>query len=130
MGALRSVTPIVYNRTGITLEAKGANDYGLKHGIWTLGFPFTNYIAPGSQDNPSIGAWRTESDGAGTGSEGWANYKINGGNTVLRIAWESPALGSPKCFAWFDGPDAGKYKVDFLTSDEHNSTCKFDIRSA
>ncbi|WP_158014530.1 hypothetical protein [Ralstonia solanacearum] len=123
------MTIIFNNKSDVSIQA-GPKDYELKNGIWTPGYPFATMIPEGSELSPKTGAWRTESQGFIVGTEGWANYTLGDSSTLVRIAWSSPAVGSPNCYAWIDGLQAEKYKVEYQCCSEHNCTCRFELRKA
>src|ERR1700682_490453 len=84
----RSTHVIFHNNTSFVLSR---TDGGLDHGVFTEPFNFVDRIAPGQTVD-----WETESDGAGTGAEGFVNYQIGIGPAGLHIHWDNPFSGTNK----------------------------------
>jgi hypothetical protein len=84
----RSTHLIFHNNTAFLLSR---TDGGLDHGVFTEPFSFVDRIAPGTTVD-----WETESDGVGTGTEGFVNYRIGDGPASLHIHWDNPFSGTNK----------------------------------
>lgn len=110
-GAFRSTKITLVNRSPFYLVKMGED---VCHGIWMTGKEPPTVIGPGK-----VVLWGSESEGAGTGTEGAVQYRICGefegyGRQDLglsfKIHWSNPALGSNKSWReWPDGDENNPY---------------------
>jgi hypothetical protein len=62
-------------------------------GDWTEGFEPPGRIEPGSHGN-LVNSWRSESNGIGTGTEGWVKYLVGDNEALAYIHWVNPFIWS------------------------------------
>jgi hypothetical protein len=88
---VRSVEVSLTNLTPYDLTLMNS---GLNHGAWTPGWTPPPTI-PGLQvgQQPSVGKWLSESDGIGTGTEGYVRYQIGPTDSSLYFHWDNPFFG-------------------------------------
>src|SRR4051794_2170009 len=71
-------------------------DFGLSHGIWTHAGG-GEMVPPEAVSPGAVGQFQSDSDGAGTGTEGRVNYRIEvpGVGTIGHVGyhWNNPIVG-------------------------------------
>ncbi len=84
--AVRSFAIRLRNLTDLDLHRK---DLHLDHGEWSNG---EKDVPPEEIGPGKTAAWQSESDGFGTGTEGWVLYGSDAGD--VRVYWDDPYFGS------------------------------------
>lgn len=127
--AARSLTCVIINKSSSVLKLKGSGFDG--SGRWMDNLAPIGRIASGSNSEPAEGAFRGETDGGiMVGVQGWAIYTLDDGITELGVGFDRPYKGSITLTVGVSGPQAARYKVDKICSDEDNATAAVVLTNA
>jgi hypothetical protein len=79
---------MISNNTKYPLTLKPGSNPNLCHGDWTPG----GWEPPATIPPRTEAGWQSESGGIAMGTEGWAQYDVNG--TVVQFYWDNPFFGA------------------------------------
>jgi hypothetical protein len=116
--AQRSVVVQFLNNTNQTLSLSNS---GLEGGIWSN----NGTAVPPQQIGPQSSAnWESESNGTGTGTQGFASYTIGGNaSQVVTMTWDDPFAGSNA----YGGTCPGGYQIPYSGGSGDNATVAFTL---
>ena len=113
--AARSTRVTIRNQTGATLRHV---DDSLDHGEWTA--PLT---PPAEIPGGATVWWQSESNGAGTGTEGHARYAVAENGDVLTFHWDNPFVGAN----FYEQSVSGPYGLYFSGGTGNNAEVVYSL---